>query len=67
MIFNIAKFAGKGLYKLARKTPKKVYKYGAVTGGGAYIGDKIGKKRERKKILGNVEKFLQQSNSKYFK
>ena len=50
--------AGKFVYKVARKTPKKVYKYGATTAGGAYIGSAIGKKSERKRVLKTVKTIL---------
>ena len=59
--------AGKFAYKIARKTPKKVYKYGASTAGGAYIGSAIGKKTERKKVLKTVESVLNyKGNGKKF-
>ena len=61
--------AGKLALKLARKTPAKVYKYGASSIGGAYIGSAIGKKKERKKVLETVESVLnyQGNGKKFFK
>ena len=50
--------AGKFVYKVARKTPKKVYKYGASAAGGAYIGSAIGKKKERKRVFETVKTIL---------
>ena len=55
--------AGKFVYKVARKTPKKVYKYGATTAGGAYIGSAIGKKSERKRVLKTVKTILNSSGN----
>ena len=61
--------AGKFIYKVARKTPKKVYKYGASAAGGAYIGSAIGKKSDRKRIVKTVKTVLDTSGSgkKWFK
>ena len=55
--------AGKFVYKVARKTPKKVYKYGATTAGGAYIGSAIGKKSERNRVLKTVKTILNSSGN----
>ena len=55
--------AGKFVYKVARKTPKKVYKYGASAAGGAYIGSAIGKKSERKRVLKTVKTILNSSGN----
>ena len=55
--------AGKFVYKVARKTPKKVYKYGATTAGGAYIGSAIGKKKERKRVFETVKTILNSSGN----
>tara|TARA_Y100001963_G_scaffold25068_1_gene33972 strand:- start:143 stop:361 length:219 start_codon:yes stop_codon:yes gene_type:complete len=72
MIIAGLKIAGKiakGVYKIARKTPKKVYKYGASAAGGAYLGSAIGKKSERKRVLKTVKTVLDSSGSgkKWFK
>ena len=63
--YRVGKFA----YKVARKTPKKVYKYGGSAIGGAYIGSAIGKKSERKRIVKTVKTVLDSSGSgkKWFK
>jgi len=63
--YRVGKFA----YKIARKTPKKVYKYGASAAGGAYLGSAIGKKSERKRVLKTVKTVLDSSGSgkKWFK
>ena len=63
--YRVGKFA----YKVARKTPKKVYKYGGSAIGGAYIGSAIGKKSERKRVLKTVKTVLDSSGSgkKWFK
>ena len=45
--------AGKLALKLAKKTPAKVYKYGASSLGGAYVGSAIGKKKRKKKSFRN--------------
>ena len=37
----------------AKKTPAKVYKYGASSLGGAYVGSAIGKKKRKKKSFRN--------------
>ena len=55
--------AGKFVYKVARKTPKKVYKYGGSAIGGAYIGSAIGKKSERKRVLKTVKTILNSSGN----
>jgi hypothetical protein len=72
MIIAGLKIAGKiakGAYKLARKTPKKVYKYGGSAAAGSYVGSSIGKKSERKRVLKTVKTVLDSGgkNNKWFK
>ena len=57
--YRVGKFA----YKVARKTPKKVYKYGGSAIGGAYIGSAQGKKSERKRVLKTVKTILNSSGN----